>query len=114
MTTLTLATLSLSILALSIATCALLAARHSSARSLLKQLTALSERLSDLSEAHETMSLQFRNLRSRLNMQAMRSKKANSETPADQDTPRIDPEAEKDRWTREMNLKIATGQVRVR
>lgn len=113
MTILTLATLSLSISALCIATYALLVAHRSSDRSLRKALTELSERFSELSESHEAVTLQFRNLRSRLNMAILRDKRANPAESAAPDTPKIDAESEKDRWQREMNLKIATGQIRM-
>lgn len=113
MPTPTLIALSLSSLALFVATFALVVARRTSARSLAKQLRELSERFSDLTETVESQSLQIRNLRSRANMAQAREKKANGAASSGPDAPMIDAEAEKDRWTREMNLKIATGEVRL-
>lgn len=113
MTIVTLAMSSLSVLALFLATFALRAALRSSDRSLSRRLTALSEQLSELTESHEILTAQFRNIRSRLNMAKAREAKANGATRSDPATPGTDPEAEKDRWTREMNLKIASGEVRI-
>jgi hypothetical protein len=39
--------------------------------------------------------------------------KRNAEAQPDQATPPTDPEAAKDEWQRQMNLKIATGEVRL-
>lgn len=109
--TLTVLALSLSTLALVASTFALFAARRSSDRSLSKRCNELSAQLSDLAETLERQSLAVRNLRSRANMQIARERKANGDASTDPGTREIDPEAEKDRWTREMNLKLATGQV---
>lgn len=99
--------------ALCISTYALVVARRTSDRSLIRRLQELSTLHSELTETVEKLTLRLRNLGARMNMQAYREKKANGEIPSAQDGATTDPEVEKDRWTREMNLKIATGQVRL-
>lgn len=97
---LTLAALSISIFALSVA-------YRSSARSLLKQHSALSMLQREQTEQLENLTLQLRNLRSRMNMQAYRARKrGKSEERDDED----DPGSERDsqlEWKRKMNLQLA-------
>lgn len=106
-------TLSLSLTALAVSTFALFAARRSSDRSLQKRLQELSMQHSELAETVESQSLAIRNLRSRANAAMARAKRASDAESADQGSNSIDPELAKDDWQREMNLKIATGQVRM-
>jgi hypothetical protein len=112
MTTAMLLTLSFSSLALSLSTYALVVARRTSAQSLSRRLSELSEQHSELVSTVESQSLAIRNLRSRANMAVAREKKANAATNSDLDTLATDAESVADRWTRETNLKIATGQIR--
>lgn len=114
MTILTLVTLSLSLLALSISTYALIVARRSSDRSLATRSNEHSQRLSELVEQQEALSLALRNLRARVSMQLGRAKKANGETQPEAEAPTLSIEDEKDRWTRETNVKLALGQLRMR
>lgn len=92
---LTLAGLCTSIFALSVAL-------RSSARSLSKRLSELSERTSTQDESIEKLSHELRNLRSRLNMQNHRARKRENG---------VDEEAPKGRdWVRKANLALALGQ----
>lgn len=125
----------LSVMALACSIGACVVTRRSSGRYLSKQLDELSARLAALEslnrphrekvielnsrmgeaeELLERLSLAHRNLRSRLNMQDHRAKNAVTNGPSADDPDRPMTEAEKDAWTRETNLRIATGQLKVR
>lgn len=100
----------LSILAGCTSICALGIALRTSATSHSKRLNEHSRLISELSGVQEELTLQLRNLRARLNMQAHREKKAadaNGQDPAASDTKDSD-----EKWLRETNLAIAQGRIR--
>jgi len=100
---------SLSTSALLLSIYALSVARRTSDQSLAKRLSELSLQSREHAELIDQLSDKLKNLRSRVSMQAHLAKKANGEAQA-ANGPMT--EAEKDEWQREMNLKIATGQVK--
>lgn len=96
---------------------ALVVALRSSGLFLSKRCGELSLALSQLAESHESLTLQLRNIRSRLNMQAMRDRKAVAEVSVD-DSPAIRADSTVEeanvRWARETNLALAQGRIKVR
>jgi len=122
----TLAALLLSFLALCTSIGALIVARRTSGQSQLKRVNELSLRCSLQEENLETMSVAIRNLRSRLNMAKSRQEKPETTTPAAETSSTngangtagvptaTSSDEEKARWKREMNLKIATGAIKMR
>lgn len=98
----------LTLVALSVSISALFAAYRTSARYLSKRLSEHSQQLADLSESHEQLTHQLRNLRSRLNMQSARARKREPEPAADEELPLAGPRAEEALdWKRKMNLQLA-------
>lgn len=100
---------------------ALVASNRTSARSLLKRLSALSERLEDAEMLIADLARQLKNERSRQTMRDLRHRKRTERDEPEESSngqsaagTRPMTEAEKDEWTRAMNYKIATGQVRLR
>ena len=112
--------LSLIGLALCLSICALCVALRTSARSLLKRLSAHSTRLTEAEQElddhrSELMSALNRE-RARANMASLRAKaKATerAEPEASANGSAAMTEAEKDAWQRDMNLKLLTGQVKL-
>lgn len=104
---------SLTVLALLLSIFALSVALRSSGRSLSRQLYVLSTQSQELAESHEALSVQLRNLRSRLNMQASRARKAQAADaePSDGELPLAGGSSlPPDEWKRRMNLQLATGR----
>lgn len=96
-------------MALLLSIIALVAGSRSSDRSLYKRVSGLSMQHSGLAESLELLTLQLRNLRSRLNMTSRRDKN-NSETSSAE--PKGNSEELNEQWARDMNLKIARGEVK--
>jgi hypothetical protein len=120
MMTPTLAALSLSGAALAVSICALFAALRTSARSQLKRLSGLSTRLEAVESDSDTMRSellrQLQRERARANMASMRaSRKATApdERAASSNGSGERTEAEKDEWTRQTNLKILSGEIKL-
>ncbi|HMQ58907.1 MAG TPA: hypothetical protein PKE65_10200 [Rhizobiaceae bacterium] len=102
MTIPTLALWSLTSAALFTSICALFVALRSSARSLSKRLSELSERQSTQEESLEALSVALRNLRSRLNMANYRDRKrGKSAEPTDE------PQQDGREWVRKANMALA-------
>ena len=104
------ATLLLSIYALSVA-------RRTSDRSLLKQLREHSTRLQEIEENLDTVTLQLKRERARNNMRSLRESRRVTEADEQEQSgaPSFngsDAEAAKDRWQRETNLRIASGELK--
>lgn len=105
---------SLTALALALSIFALFAALRSSDRYLSKRLSEHSTQLQELAESHEALTVALRNLRSRLNMQASRARKAQEPGEAsDADLPLAGPRPalSSEEWKRRMNLQLATRGV---
>lgn len=100
---------------------ALAVSSRTSVRSLLKRLSVLSERLEDAEMLIADLARQLKNERSRQAMRDLRNRKRTERDEPEESSngqsaagTRPMTEAEKDEWTRAMNYKIATGQVRLR
>jgi len=102
MTIATAVTLLLTLAALFASTFALFAARRSLALSRSRLPSELLTRLAEAEANLETLSSQLRNVRSRLNMQAYRARKA------EEPEPEADNGAE---WRRRMNAELAAGRI---
>lgn len=98
----------LSTLGLLLSIVALLAASRTSAHSLGRRLTVLSERISDLEAAQEANHSRIKSIRAQVHA-AGTSRKANNEVP---ELTSGTTEAEKDRWQREANIAIARDKFR--
>ncbi len=109
MTTLTLTAFALSVLALCLSIAAWFVALRSSGRTLSRRLDELSTRFSAVEDHCEAQSSRIKSIRAQVNA-SNSSRRANNEL--EELTP-VTIEAQKDRWQREMNLKIATGQIKV-
>lgn len=103
----------LSAAALCASIAALFVALRTSDRSLLKRFAALSASLSDLDDTVASLAQALNRERSRQNMRELRARRKPTENGGDVETGMALSEAEKDRWQRDMNFKIATGQVKV-
>lgn len=68
-----------------------------------------SRRLTDLENTLEELAATIKNLRSRLNMQAYRERKA----AAAQTATEIDPEADAEETRRDLNAQLARGELKV-
>jgi len=112
---LTLITLSLTAAALSLSIYAAVVARRTSARSLLKQLSALSMRVDSLEDDAANLERLTRNLQVRANMATMRARqKATApEEPEERSGNGSAPmsESEKDEWQRRMNRELALKRM---
>jgi len=109
--------------ALSLSTCALFVALRSSGRSLSKRLAALLTRLENLEADQDStrseLLTQLKRERQRANMANIRARQKATEQ--DEPAELLNGSAasgqlsedEKDRWQRDMNRKILTGQVKL-
>lgn len=98
----------LSTLALLLAIAALSVALRSSGRTLSRRLDELSTRFSAVEDHCEAQTSRIKSVRAQVNALS-HSRSANREPP--ELTPDTI-EAQKDRWTRETNLRIARGEIR--
>lgn len=118
-----LATLLLSGAALLLSICALSAARRTSGPSLLRRLSALSKSFEDMAcdvdSIRSELLKQLQRERARANMATMRASRRATEPAAPEASPNgadgsgAMTEDAKDKWTREMNLKIVRGEVKL-
>jgi hypothetical protein len=86
---------------------------RTSGRSLSKRLAELSQRFSEAEETVGMLAEALHRQRTRENMRELRARRKPAENGEAVELGRPQSELEKDRWQREMNLKIATGQVRL-